>query len=126
MAETLQDILIKQDSFPKMWKLLAPDDEFRNLYNICKNRWDKMTYRRQQQLYWFIRRKKIRHETLYKNPLYALTYLHPYPVNRNGSAELDDLMAKCKMVSAFFNGSFGIYTALEAEIFEMTHVTPMT
>ena len=77
MAETLQDILIKQDSFPKMWTL------------------------------------------------YALTYLHPYPVNRNGSAELDDLMAKCKMVSAFFNGSFGIYTALEAEIFEMTHITPM-
>lgn len=124
-TEPLDHVLKKQDSFPHMWALLAPKDEFRDLYPICLKRWERLTYRQQQQLYWFIREKQRHKETVYENPLYAITYTHPFPHNRNGESGIDEMMKTNKMVSAFFHGKFGIYTLCEATIFEMTHVKPL-
>lgn len=125
MSEPLEHIIAKRDSFPLIWDLLAPRDEFRDLYPLCLRRWNAMTYRAQQRLYWYLREKKRRGEKIYDNPLYALTYITPYPYNCNGRQDLDDIFKKCKLVSAYYNGSFGIYTVLEATIFEMTNVTPL-
>ena len=123
--ESLEDVIKKRESFSHMWTLLAPQDKYRDLYNQCMRTWNKLTYNQQRQLYWFIREKLKRGEVVHENPLYALTYIHPHPYNWNGKPGINKMMKTTKMVSAFFNVSFGIYTALEAEIFEMTHITPM-
>jgi len=123
--EPLDHVIKKKQSFPHLWDLLAPQDEFRGLYTICRNRWEnQLTYRQQQQIYWFLREKIRRKETIYDNPLYAITYCHPRPYNWNGDRRLDEQLKREKMVSAFYKGQFGIYPQNVAEYFEMTHITP--
>ena len=123
--EPLDHVLKKQQSFPFLWTLLAPKDEFRGLYALCRKRWENdCTYRQQQRIYWFLREKKRKKETLYENPLYAITYCYPRPYNWNGDARLKDQLKKEPMVSACYKGTFGIYPAKVAEYFEMTHITP--
>ncbi len=124
-VESLDSALAKRDSFAYMWELLAPKDEYRDLYYPCMRLWNKLSHRAQQRMYWFIREKKRRGEKIYNNPLYALTYITPHPYDCNGRTDLDDILKKCKMVSAYHNGKFGIYTLTEATIFEMTHVSPL-
>ena len=124
--EPLEHILLKKQTFPHLWALLAPKDEFRDLYPICRRRWeDTLTYRQQQQIYWFLREKKRRKETIYENPLYAITYCYPRPYNWNGKPGIDDQFKREKMVSACYKGDFGIYPKNVADYFEMTHVTPL-
>ena len=123
--EPLDHVLKKQDSFPLIWKLLAPKDEFANLRDICMKRWNGLTYRRQQQIYWYLREKKRKNETLYENPLYAITYCYPRPYNWNGKEGIDVMFKREKMVSALYNGEFGIYPQNVADYFEMTNVTPL-
>ena len=123
--ESLDSALAKRDSFAHMWSLLNPDEQYRDLYFPCMRVWNKLSYRRQQQMYWFIRKKLRKGEKIYRNPLYALTYITPYPENCNGRRDLDDILKNNRMVSAFYNGSFGIYTLCEATIFEMTNVEPV-
>lgn len=124
-VESLDSALAKRDSFAYMWELLAPKDEYRDLYYPCMRLWNKLSHRAQQRMYWVIREKKRRGEKIYNNPLYALTYITPHPYDCNGRTDLDDILKKCKMVSAYHNGKFGIYTLTEATIFEMTHVSPL-
>ena len=125
IPESIDDVMKKRESFSHMWKLLEPAAEFNDLYTLCMKRWNMMSYRSQQQVYWFIREKKRRGETIYKNPLFALTYTRPFPNDWNGKPGIGQMMAQHKMVSACYNGNFGIYTQLEATIFEMTHVKPL-
>ena len=123
--EPLEHVIAKRGSFRFLWALLAPKDEFAGLHDLCMHRWDTLTYRRQQQIYWFLREKKRKHETLYDNPLYAITYCYPRPYNWNGKAGINRMMKNEKMVSALYNGEFGIYPEPVATIFEMTHITPL-
>ena len=124
-VESLDSALAKRDSFAYMWELLAPKDEYRDLSYPCMRLWNKLSHRAQQRMYWFIRDKKRRGERVYNNPLYALMYITPHPYDCNGRTDLDDILKKCKMVSAYHNGKFGIYTLTEATIFEMTHIKPL-
>ena len=124
--EPLEHIILKKQTFPYLWALLAPKEDFRGLQDICRRRWeDKFTYRQQQQIYWFLREKKRKGEKIYENPLYAITYCYPRPYNWNGKSALDDQLKKEKMVSACYKGSFGIYPKNVAEYFEMTNVQPL-
>jgi len=123
--ESIDSVLAKRDSFAHMWALLNPDERYRDLFYPCMRVWNKLSYRRQQQMYWFIREKMRRGERVYKNPLYALTYITPHPENCNGRRDLDEILKNNRMVSAYYNGSFGIYTLCESTIFEMTHITPL-
>ena len=123
--EPLEHVLKKRETFKHMWALLAPDDKYSDLYNQCMREWNKRSYRQQQQLYWFIREKRKRGEVVHDNPLYALTYIKPHPYNWNGKEGIQTMMKTKKMVSAFYDGHFGIYTLCESTIFEMTHITPL-
>lgn len=125
-SEPLEHILRKKQSFPYLWALLAPRDEFRGLHDLCRRRWeDKLTFRQQQQIYWFLREKKRRGEKLYDNPLYAITYCHPHPFDWNGKAGIDERFQREKMVSACYKGRFGIYPKNVADYFEMTNQQPL-
>lgn len=124
--EPLEYVIKKRQTFPFLWALLDPADDFRGLYSICKKRWEEeFTYRHQQRVYWFLREKKRKNEQLYKNPLYAITYCYPRPYNWNGNRRLDEQFKKEKMVSACYKGNFGIYPRNVADYFEMTHIKPL-
>lgn len=124
--EPLEHVILKRQSFPHLWALLAPKEEFSGLQEICRRRWENnLTYRRQQQIYWFLREKKRKGEKLYENPLYAITYCYPRPYDWNGKSGIDEQFKKEKMVSACYKGTFGIYTKNVAEYFEMTNVQPL-
>ena len=120
--ESLSDVISKRESFTHMWALLAVKDKYRDLYHQCMREWNKRTYNEQRQLYWFIREKIRRGEVIHENPLYALTYIKPHPYNWNGKAGINEMLKTNKMVSAFYDGCYGIYTRCEATIFEMTHI----
>ena len=124
-GETLDNVIAKRDSFRMFWELLTPRSEFNDLYPICMRRWNGMSYREQQRMYWYLREKKRSGEKIYENPLYALTYTKPHPFNWNGSARIDEQLKREKMVRAYYNGSFGIYPKNVAEYFEMTQVEEM-
>lgn len=123
--ETIDSALAKRDSFSHMWKLMNPSDAFRDMYYPCMRVWNKLSRRAQQRMYWYIREALRRGEKIYDNPLYNLTYITPQPFNCNGRADLPDILKKCDMVSAFYNGAYGIYTRCEATIFEMSDIKTM-
>ena len=124
--EPLEHVLKKRDSFAIWWEMMAPDEKkFGDLYTICMRRWNNLSYREQQRMYWYMNEKKNRGETLYENPLFALTYTKPHPYNWNGKEGIQTMMKTKKMVCAFYDGHFGIYTLCESTIFEMTHITPL-
>ena len=123
--ESIDTVLAKKDSFSHMWKLMNPDNRFRDLYIPGVRIWNKWSHRAQQRMYWYIRQMLRRGEQIYENPLYNLIYITPQPTDCNGRADLPDIIKKCKMVSACYNGHFGIYTLTEATIFEMTHIEPI-
>ena len=120
--ESLDSVLAKRDSFEYMWELLNPAPEFRERYIPCMRVWNKLPHRAQQRMYWYIRKKKRLGEIIYDDPLYALTYITPVPENCNGRRDLDQLIKSTPMVSAFYNGKYGIYTLCESTIFEMTNI----
>ena len=124
--EPLEHVIKKKQSFPHLWALLEPDEaEFGNLKSICRRRWENnYTYRQQQQIYWFLREKKRKKETIYNNPLYAITYCNPKPYDWNGDPRIDEQFRREKMVSAFYKGKPGLYPKNVADYFEMTHIEP--
>ena len=56
--EPIAHVIAKRDSFRHLWKLLAPKTEYADLYVPCMRRWNGFSYRRQQQIYWYLREKK--------------------------------------------------------------------
>ena len=124
-TESLDEALAKRDSFAHMWALLNPKPEFRERYIPCMRVWNKLSHRAQQRMYWFIRQKIRRKQVVHDDPLYALTYITPVPEDVNMRSDIDEIFKHNKMVSAYYNGKFGIYTQLEATIFEMTNVTKL-
>ena len=121
-TESLDSVLAKRDSFAHMWALLKPSKEYSDRFYPCMRVWNKLSHRAQQRMYWYIREKLRRGETVHRDPLYALTYITPHPYNCNGRKDLPEIIKSCDMVSACYNGSFGIYTRCEATIFEMTNI----
>ena len=123
--ESLDAALAKRDSCAHIWTLLNPKPQYHNLFTAFMREWNKRSHRQQQQFYWFIREKLRKGEVVHDNPLYALTYIIPHPFDRNWDPKAKEMINSGNMVSAFYNGHFGVYTRCEATIFEMTHVTPL-
>ena len=122
--ETIDSALAKRDSFSHMWKLMNPENRYPELYVPCVRVWNKLSHCAQQRMYWYIREMQRRGEAIYDNPLYNLIDIKPHPFDCNGRPDLPDILKKCNMVSAYYDGRFGIYTRCEATIFEMTHIEP--
>ena len=125
--EPIGHVLKKRDSLACIWELMEVKPQYRDkdTYTQFACAWNKLSYRRQQQYWWFLNEKKKRGEVIYDNPLYNLSYVHPHPYDWNEKRGIEDMVKSGKMVSACYNGHFGVYTRCEATIFEMTHVTPM-
>ena len=109
-----------------IWDLLHPKEQYRDLYVPFMREWNRRGLQQQRQFYWFVREKLKRGEVIHDNPLYALTYIHPHPYNWNGKYGMNNLLKQgIKMVSARYDDCYGIYTAFEAQLFEMKDIKPL-
>ena len=87
--------------------------------------WNKLTLTEQRKLYLYCLYRKWRGDGFYGTPYELIKNCHPYPTNWNGKQMINRLMKEGKMVSAKFDGAYGIYTLVEANIWQMTDITPL-
>lgn len=125
--ETVDVVLLKRKSWDVLLEriLMPVKPEKAKWLKDAKEFWDSLSINRQRQIYYTLGWKKKRGVPIDEDPLYALKDCHPVPTNWNGRQGINDLMKTEKMVSAKYGEKYGIYTALEAKIFEMTDVKPL-
>ena len=89
-------------------------------------KWNRLTLSEQRKLYLYLLYRKWRGEGFYGTPYEIVCNCHPRPTNWNGRPMLNTLMkSTTPMVSAKFEGSFGIYTLDEARVWQMTDLKKM-
>ena len=122
-TETIGEIIAKKGSIEHLWAIIDPKNKYP--YRICIKEWYRMDLNEQRKMYLYLLYKKWRGDKFYGTPYDIITNCHPYPTNWNFKKMGADLLkSKTKMVSAFFNGSFGLYTFDEAKVWCMTHIEP--
>ena len=119
-VETINDVLNKKGSIEHLWKIIDPENKFS--YKTCVEEWYRMPLIDQRRLYLYLLYRKWRGDGFYGTPYEIVKNCHPYPTNWNGKAMINRLMKENKMVSAKYNGEYGIYTADEARVWEMTDI----
>ena len=124
--ETLNDVIEKRmnKSLVYLMKLIDSERKFQIDEQLGKT-WDALTLEDQRRLYLYLLYRKWRGEGFYGTPYEIVKNCHPYPTNWNGKQLLDRLMKENQMVSAFYNGSYGIYTRDEAKVWHMTRIEPL-
>ena len=123
--ETINDVLAKRDTFSHVWELLSPSPEFNNVEGSSRAYWNALTLARQRQIYYTLREQKRRGLPIKENPLFAIQDCTPVPTNYNGRPGLNEIMKTTKMVSAKYGEKYGVFTAQEAQIFELKEVKPL-
>ena len=87
--------------------------------------WNALTLEDQRKMYLYLLYRKWRGEGFYGTPYDIINNCHPYPTNWNGRPLINRLIKENKMVRAYYNGSYGIYTLDEARVWQMTDVKPL-
>ena len=121
--ESLNDVIEKRmsKSLLHLMKLIDPECKYgfdKDLVEI----WNRQPLIDQRRLYLYLLYRKWRGDGFYGTPYEIVKNSHPYPTNWNGKAMINRLMKENKMVSAKYNGEYGIYTADEARVWEMTDI----
>ena len=122
--ETIDDLLEKRQnkSLVAFMKLIDPERKFRIDLKLG-DKWDALNLTDQRRLYLYLLYRKWRGEGFYGTPYDIISYCHPYPTNWDGRGQLlDSLLKEGKIVSAKFNGSYGLYTRDEARVWQMEDV----
>ena len=124
--ETVNDVLTKRfsQSLVHLMKLVDPNRRYHIDERLGKT-WDSLSLTDQRKLYLYLLYRKWRGEGFYGTPLDIIEFCHPQPFNWNGRPMLNRLMKETKMVRAFYNGNYGIYTADEARVWNMTEQQPL-
>ena len=124
--ETIDDVIQKKmsKSLLKFMKLIDPECHFGFTAELI-NAWNALTLVEQRKLYLYLLYRKWRGISIYGEPYYIITGCHPYPTNWNGKSLINKLIKEGKLVSAKFDGSYGIYTRDEARIWDMTDIKPL-
>jgi len=122
-AETIDDVLSKKGNISDVWKIIDPPNKY--AYSTAINAWYRLSLTEQRRLYLYLLYRKWRGEGFYGTPYEIISYCHPYPTNWDGRGQLlDSLLKESKIVSAKFNGSYGLYTRDEARVWQMEDVQP--
>ena len=115
-----------KSSFDYVMELISPSPEFNNVMGTCRGYWNALTLMHQRRIYHTLMQQKKQGIPFKPNPLFVLQDCHPTPVNWNGKPGINDRFKEgTKMVSAKYDGSYGIYTRYEARLFEMTDIKPL-
>lgn len=124
--ETITEVVEKRmsDSLIIFKKLVDPERKYEIDLEMSKA-WSRLTLTEQRRLYFYCQYRKWRGDGLYGTPYDIIKNCHPYPTNWNGSSLINRLMKENKMVSAKYDGSYGIFTKEEALVWQMTDVKPL-
>lgn len=124
--ETLDDVIQKKMSKSLLSFMILVDPGKK--YGFDKpliEAWNALTLEDQRKMYLYLLYRKWRGEGFYGTPCDIITNCHPYPTNWNGRPLINRLIKENKMVRAYYNGSYGIYTLDEARVWQMTDVKPL-
>jgi len=122
--ENITDVIDKRfgQSLAYFLKVVDPERKYSADLELSK-KWSRLTLVEQRKLYLYLLYRKWRGEPFYGTPYEIVCNCHPYPTNWNGKQFLDKLLKeKTPMVRAYFNGSYGIYTRDEANVWDMTEI----
>ena len=124
--ESLDDVITKKmsKSLLSFMKLVDPERHYRFDAQLIEA-WNALTLEDQRKMYLYLLYRKWRGESSYGTPYDIIVNCHPYPTNWNGKTMINRLMKETKMVSAYYNGKFGIYTRDEALLWHMTNITAL-
>ena len=123
--ETIGEVLEKRQnkSLIDFMKLIDPERKYRIDLKLG-DKWDALSLTEQRRLYLYLLYRKWRSIPFYGTPYDIIAYCHPFPTNWDGKKRLDELIKEGKIVSAKFNGSYGLYTRDEARVWQMDDVQP--
>ena len=122
--EKIDDVIAKKGSIEHLWKIIDPENK--HPYKASLDVWYRMSLTEQRKLYLYLLYRKWRGEPFYGTPYEIICNCHPYPTNWNGRPMINSLIkSTTRMVSACFNGSYGIYTLDEARLWQMTNLKPL-
>ena len=121
--ESLTQAIDKRFSKSLLCLLKLVDPERKHGFEpVLIERWNRLTLDEQRKLYLYLLYRKWRRLPFYRTPYEIVCNCHPQPFNWNGQPMLNRLMKETPMVRAKHNGSFGIYTADEARLWQMSDV----
>lgn len=123
--ETLSDAIDKKMSKGLCAFLDLVDPRRRFFSDQLVSAWNKLTLNDQRKLYLYLLYRKWRGIDIYGEPFFIICNCHPVPFNWNGRQLLNRLIKESKLVRAYYNGSYGIYTLDEARVWQMTDVKPL-
>ena len=121
-VETIGDVIDKKGSIEHIWRLIDPDNHYS--YSTAIKEWYRLSLVEQRKLYLYLLYRKWRGIPVYGTPYDIITGCHPAPFNWDGRLLIDKLLKEGKIVSAKFNGSYGLYTRDEARVWQMEDVQP--
>ena len=121
-VETIGDVFDKKGSIEHIWRLIDPDNHYS--YSTAIKEWYRLSLVEQRKLYLYLLYRKWRGIPVYGTPYDIITGCHPAPFNWDGRLLIDKLLKEGKIVSAKFNGSYGLYTRDEARVWQMENVQP--
>lgn len=123
--ENITDVIDKRfgDSLKHFLKLVDPERRYKADLNMSKA-WSRLSLNDQRRLYLYLLYRKWRGIGFYGSPYDIVTNCHPYPTDWNGSPMVERLLKEHKMVSAKYQGLYGVYTVEEANVWQMTDVEP--
>ncbi|MBR4564968.1 MAG: hypothetical protein IKO26_11005 [Paludibacteraceae bacterium] len=126
--ETLNTVIVKRTSFDHLLALIPHiPDEYQDRISSARALWNSLTLERQRLIYYDIRERLKKGEKVNPNPYFLIDDCHPVPNNWNGKQGINEMMKTTKMVSAKYpcSSRYGIYTAQEARLFQMTDIKPL-
>lgn len=121
-VETIGDVFDKKGSIEHIWRLIDPDNHYS--YSTAIKEWYRLSLVEQRKLYLYLLYRKWRGIPVYGTPYDIITGCLPAPFNWDGRLLIDKLLKEGKIVSAKFNGSYGLYTRDEARVWQMEDVQP--
>ena len=121
--ESLDSVLDKKlsNSLLIFMKLVDPERKY-GFSTPLIEAWNRLSLVEQQKLYLYLLYRKWRGLDIYGEPFFIIHNCHPVPFNWNGQTMVNSLIKEKRVVSAKYNGSFGIYTWDEAKLYGMTDV----
>ena len=124
--ESLSDVIDKKmsKSLLCLLKLIDPNYKFGFDKNLIEA-WNRLSLTEQRRLYLYLLYRKWQGIGFYGTPYEIVTNCHPRPTNWNGKPLINRLIKEGKMVSAKLDGSYGVYTLVEAQIWDMTDIKPL-
>lgn len=124
--ETISDVIAKTEHKSLYAFMGVVDPEHKIAWSgYLIETWNRLSLTDQRKLFLYCLYRKWRGEGFFNTPQEIILLCHPYPTNWNGKLLVNRLMKENKLVSAFYNGSYGIYTLDEARVWQMTHVKPL-